>query len=176
MSETNSIPVVIETGFGAIFIEVYPALAPVTAANFMQYVDEDRFTDACFYRVVRMDNQPNDSIKISVIQGGLKSDDHAERLPAILHETTAQTGLLHQNGAVSMARLNPGSACSEFFICINDQPELDFGGQRNPDGMGFAAFGKVTQGMDVVREIQAQSHEGQQLVKDVKMKVRRVEG
>ena len=69
-------------------------------------------------------------------------------------ETTKQTGLHHTNGTISMARGAPASATSSFFICINDQPSLDFGGKRNPDGQGFAAFGKVTKGMDVVKKIQ----------------------
>jgi peptidyl-prolyl cis-trans isomerase A (cyclophilin A) len=76
-------------------------------------------------------------------------------LPPIQQETTAQTGLKHLDGTISMARLEPGSATSEFFICVGDQPELDFGGKRYADGQGFAAFGRVTQGMEVVRAIQA---------------------
>lgn len=93
-----------------------------------------------------MDNQPNNDIKNEVIQGVLKDDEHPQRLPAIIHETTAQTGIIHKDGAISMGRKEPGTASSEFFICINDQPELDFGGKRNPVGQGFAAFGKVIEG------------------------------
>ena len=74
-------------------------------------------------------------------------------LPPIPHETTQQTGLRHADGTLSMARNEPGTASSEFFICVGDQPELDFGGKRNPDGAGFAAFGKVLAGLDVVRKI-----------------------
>jgi peptidyl-prolyl cis-trans isomerase A (cyclophilin A) len=116
-----------------------------------------------------MDNQPKQEIKIEVIQGGLKADGHPDSLTPIAHETTAQTGILHKDGTISMARNEPGTASSEFFICIHDQPELDFGGKRNPDGQGFAAFGRVTDGMDVVREIQSLPAKGQYLAKDVKI-------
>jgi peptidyl-prolyl cis-trans isomerase A (cyclophilin A) len=135
----------------------------VTAGNFLRYVREHRFKGATFYRTVRMDNQPNNAIKIEVIQGGLGEDEKKRGLPAIAHETTAATGLHHKNGTVSMARAEPGTASSEIFICIGDQPELDFGGKRNPDGQGFAAFGQVISGMDVVRKIQAQPADGQWL-------------
>ena len=157
------------TDAGDIQLKVYARKAPLTAANFLKYVAEKRYEGAHFYRVVRMDNQPNNQIKIEVIQGGLDSTRQASKLPAIGHETTAQTGLLHQDGTLSMARSQPGSANSEFFICINDQPALDYGGQRNPDGQGFAAFGKVTRGMAVVRKIQAGETDKQSLKKPVKI-------
>jgi peptidyl-prolyl cis-trans isomerase A (cyclophilin A) len=163
----NNPRVLLQTDSGKIILELYPQQAPVSVANFLRYIDENRFTEACFYRVVRIDNQPNDEIKIEVIQGGLKEDNHPHSLPAIIHESTAQTGILHKDGVMSMARNEPGTASSEFFICVNDQPELDFGGRRNPDGQGFAAFGRVIEGMDVVRKIQAQPVIGQYLVNDV---------
>jgi peptidyl-prolyl cis-trans isomerase A (cyclophilin A) len=144
----------IQTELGKIIIELYPQRAPVTVANFLRYVNESRFAGAVFYRVVHMNNQPNDDIKIEVIQGGLKEDDHPQSLSPIFHETTAQTGILHTDGIISMARNEPGTASSEFFICIGDQPELDFGGKRNSDGQGFAAFGVVIDGMDIARKIQ----------------------
>ncbi len=90
-----------------------------------------------------------------MIQGGLFEDIHPDMLKPIAHETTKQTGILHKDGVISMARYGPGTATSEFFICVGDQPSLDFGGRRNGDGVGFAAFGKVVEGMDVVRKIQA---------------------
>jgi peptidyl-prolyl cis-trans isomerase A (cyclophilin A) len=163
----NNPRVALRTELGKIVIELYPEKAAVTVANFLCYVDENRFDDACFYRVVRMDNQPNNDEKIEVIQGGLKDDEHPQSLPAIDHETTAQTGILHKDGVISMARNEPGSASSEFFICINDQPELDFSGKRNPDGQGFAAFGRVIEGMDVVKKVQSQPADGQYLLKDI---------
>jgi peptidyl-prolyl cis-trans isomerase A (cyclophilin A) len=150
----------IQTRLGNITIELYPEQAPLTVANFLRYVTESRFAGACFYRVVRADNQPHSQVKIAVIQGGLRADEHPQALPPIVHETTALTGLCHHDGTLSMARNEPGTASSEFFICIGDQPELDFGGQRNPDGQGFAAFGKVIAGMDVVQFIhQSPAHE-----------------
>jgi peptidyl-prolyl cis-trans isomerase A (cyclophilin A) len=157
------------TELGEMIIEIDSINARITANNFLRYVDEKRFNTASFYRVVRMDNQPNNSIKIEVIQGGLGFDESPLSLPAIAHETTDKTGILHKDGVISMARVEPGSASSEFFICVGDQPELDFGGQRNPDGQGFAAFGKVIEGMDVVRKIQSQPDEKQMLIEPVKI-------
>lgn len=143
----------IDTDAGPITVEIYADKAPVTAANFLKYVTDKRYDGGAFYRVVTMQNQPTSPVKIEVIQGGLDADS-AKRLPAISHETNDKTGLKHLDGTISMARGAPGSASSEFFFCIGAQPELDFGGKRNPDGQGFAAFGRVTQGMDVVRKIQ----------------------
>lgn len=152
-----------KTSFGSFVIEVYTDKAPLTSNNFLKYVREDRYKDAEFYRVVTMQNQPNDSIRIEVIQGGLWADEHPARLKPIEHETTKKTGLLHKDGVISMARAKPGSASDAFFICIGNQPSLDFGGMRNPDGQGFAAFGKVIRGMDVVKKIQQQKANGQYL-------------
>lgn len=155
--------VVIRTDLGDIKVEIYERQVPVTAANFLRYVDAGLFKEASFYRVVKLENQPNNEVKIEVIQGGLGFSDEERPFPPIEHETTDKTGLLHKDGTISMARLAPGSADSEFFICIGDQPELDFGGKRNPDGQGFAAFGRVIEGLDVVRKIQRQPDEGQML-------------
>jgi len=160
---TQNPQVLLKTDLGEILIELYPEKAPITAANFLRYVDEERFQGATFYRVVTLNNQPNDEIIIEVIQGGLGYTRTALRFDPIPHETTRDTGILHQNGTISMARSQPGSASSEFFICINDQPELDFGGKRNPDGQGFAAFGRVIDGMEVVRRIQNLPSERQML-------------
>lgn len=145
--------VIIKTVFGDITVELYPDKAPVTVDNFLTYVKENRFREATFYRVVTLENQPDNDIKIEVIQGGNFDDDHPDSLPPITHETTDQTGIKHKDGVISMARMEPGTANDDFFICIGDQPELDFGGKRNPDGQGFAAFGKVVKGMDVVHRI-----------------------
>ena len=166
---TENSRVMIKTELGDITIEIHEKEAQITAANFMKYVDEGRYKDGCFYRIVTMDNQPNNDIKIEVIQGGLSSETRGNLLPPIEHETTDKTGILHKNGVISMARLKPGSASSEFFICVGDQPELDFGGQRNPDGQGFAAFGKVVAGMLVVDKIHQQPAEGQMLNPRIKI-------
>jgi peptidyl-prolyl cis-trans isomerase A (cyclophilin A) len=159
--------VCINTDLGDIIVEIYPGRAPVTAGNFLAHVDKGDYTNSVFYRVVRQDNQPHNRVKIEVIQGGLFDDEVLDTIPPILHETTLQTGLLHTDGVISMARNEPGSASTEFFICIDDQPSLDFGGDRNPDGQGFAAFGKVVKGMEVVRAIQALPNEDQYLKKKV---------
>lgn len=161
--------ILIQTELGDIAVEIYQKKASITASNFLRYIDENRFAGASFYRVVRMDNQPNNDIKIEVIQGGLGFAESEKRLPPIEHETTGITGILHKDGVVSMARNEPGTASSEFFICVGDQPELDFGGRRNPDGQGFAAFGKVIDGMYVVREIQRKPADGQMLNPKIKI-------
>ena len=163
------IPISMETELGPIQLELYPDRAPITVSNFLRYVDENRYEDFHFYRVVHMENQPDNDVKIEVIQGGLGFDKHPMELPTIVHETTDKTGIRHLNGILSMARLEPGTASSEIFICINDQPELDFGGKRNPDSQGFAAFGKVISGMDVVRKIQLLPETNQMLDKVVKV-------
>lgn len=143
----------LDTEAGSIVLELYADKAPGTVTNFLRYVDQKRYDGARFYRVVRPDNQANSPVKIEVIQGGLQNDS-TKAFPPIPQETTQKTGLKHLDGTLSLARGQPGSGRSEFFICINDQPELDFGGKRNPDGQGFAAFGRVVSGMDVVRRIQ----------------------
>ncbi|MBX7174916.1 MAG: peptidylprolyl isomerase [Pyrinomonadaceae bacterium] len=151
----NAQKILIKTSEGEIKIELYAKKAPITVANFLKYVDEKIYDGASFYRTVRLDNQPNSPVKIEVIQGGTNDDKTKKSFPPIELETTAKTKIKHLDGTISMARSEPNSATSEFFICINAQPELDFGGKRNPDGKGFAAFGKVIKGMDVVRKIQA---------------------
>jgi peptidyl-prolyl cis-trans isomerase A (cyclophilin A) len=143
----------IETSMGSITVELYADKAPITVANFLRYVDEKRYDGGEFYRVVRLDNQQTSPVKIEVIQGGVHDDSSKILLP-IKQETTNITGIKHVDGAISLARGAPSSGASEFFICVNDQPDLDYGGKRNPDGQGFAAFGKVLKGMKVVRKIQ----------------------
>ncbi len=172
-SEGNNPKVEIRTEIGAITVEVFAAKAPVTSANFLRYVDNGLYDGTTFFRTVTRSNQPDDTVRIEVIQGG--EVDEAKSFPAIAHEATRITGLRHLDGAVSMARAKPGTATSSFFICINDQPELDFGGRRNPDGQGFAAFGKVVAGMAVVRAIQARPANDQRLEPTVKiLSVRRI--
>lgn len=165
--------VLISTQLGDIEADIFVDKAPVTATNFLRYVDSARYNNdlACFYRIVRLDNQPDKPIKIEVIQGGYGKDSLIElyQFPPIKHETTKETGILHNDGVLSMARMEPGTASSEFFICVGDQQELDFGGKRNPDGQGFAAFGKVYKGMDVVRAIQNQKDSLQFLKNPVKI-------
>jgi peptidyl-prolyl cis-trans isomerase A (cyclophilin A) len=157
----------IETAAGDIQIEVYPDKAPLTAGNFLHYVDVGLYDGTTFFRVLTPANQPDNEFKIEVIQGG---DVAAEKcFPPIAHETTKTTGLAHQNGTISMARAEPGTASCSFFICVNDQPELDCGGRRNPDGQGFAAFGRVVSGMEVVKKIQLMEQDKQFLTKSVQI-------
>ncbi len=153
--------------------EIYEAQAPIAAENFLQYVDEDRFEGATFYRTVTRDNQPDNDVKIEVIQGGLLGvsnpdvllgEPPSSVLPPIEHETTKETGIIHLDGTLSMARFGVGTATSEFFVCIGDQPELDFGGARNPDGQGFAAFGRLVEGRDVAALIHQKHAAGQKLI------------
>jgi peptidyl-prolyl cis-trans isomerase A (cyclophilin A) len=157
------------TPLGEIVVELDAQHAPVTSANFVRLVDHGLLDGSTFYRVVTPGNQPDNAVKIEVIQGGLGGNPNAPELETIAHETTKQTGLKHLDGVISMARREPGSANSEFFICVGDQPELDFGGRRNPDGQGFAAFGRVVKGMDVVRAIQKLPEEKQRLKEQVEI-------
>jgi peptidyl-prolyl cis-trans isomerase A (cyclophilin A) len=155
----------IKTSLGNIQVELYPEKAPITAANFLKYVDQKLYDGTTFFRVCTPENERERTIKIEVIQGG--DVQEAKQYKPIAIETTQQTGIRHRDGTLSMARDTPNSATCSFFICIGDQPELDFAGNRNPDGQGFAAFGKVTKGMKVVRKIQAQKEKGQYLLKPV---------
>lgn len=163
-----------KTDFGNIVVEIDTVNAPLTATNFLEHVKANTYENAWFYRVVRMDNQPNNDVKIEVIQGGIYTEPRFETIKPIAHETTGTTGIKHLNGTLSMARMEPGTASTEFFICVGDQPELDFGGKRNPDGQGFATFGQVVSGMDVVRKIQQQKDEQQTLMEKVRIKEMRV--
>ena len=160
--------ITIETEKGNIIVELYPEKAPITVENFLKYIDEEHFKNAEFYRTVTMKNQPDNDVKIEVIQGGIWNINRPD-IDAIEHETTEMTGIKHLDGTISMARSNPGSATSEFFICVNDQPSLDYGGKRNPDNQGFAAFGRVTRGMDIVRSIHSASCENQSLNPSIKI-------
>jgi len=159
--------VLIKTQLGGIEVEVYEEEAPVTATNFLRYVDNKLYDGTTFFRTVTMENQPSAQVKIEVIQGG--QVDKQREYPPIEHETTQITRLSHLDTVISMARTKPGGAASSFFICIGDQPELDFGGHRNPDGQGFVAFGKVVIGMDVVRSIHTQPYEGQRLTPPIRI-------
>ncbi|MDD9891813.1 MAG: peptidylprolyl isomerase [Gammaproteobacteria bacterium] len=138
------------TSQGEIEIELYLGRAPITAANFLRLVEGGHMDDSTFYRTVTYEND-NGSPRIEVIQGGPNQGEGP--FPPIAHETTEQTGILHVDGAISMSRGGVGTASTEFFICIGDQPGLDYGQPRNADMQGFAAFGKVVRGMDVVRAI-----------------------
>jgi peptidyl-prolyl cis-trans isomerase A (cyclophilin A) len=171
-TEPAAVRVVIRTEKGDVDVELDAAKAPVTVKNFLKYVDGRYYNGGEFHRTVRPDNQLANKIKIEVIQASI-NPSHASEEEAFLPiklERTSQTKFAHKDGTISMARDGPDTAKTDFFICIGDQPELDFGGKRNPDGQGFAAFGRVTKGMEVVRKIQAAAHREQQLTPPIKIR------
>jgi peptidyl-prolyl cis-trans isomerase A (cyclophilin A) len=163
----------IRTSLGNIELELDSVKAPKTVANFLRYVDRKLYDGTNFYRVCTPENEKNRSVRIEVIQGGdvLK----AKQFAPVPIERTSETGLKHLNGSISMARDQPNTATSSFFICIDNQPELDFGGKRNPDGQGFAAFGRIISGMEVVKKIQSGDNKDQYLVDPVTIEsIRRI--
>jgi peptidyl-prolyl cis-trans isomerase A (cyclophilin A) len=152
-----------DTALGPFEVEIDPARAPVTAANFLRYVDGGFYDGGRVHRSARLETQAARPVKIEVIQAGINPSRRGDAFPAIPLERTSVSGILHKDGTISMARSGPDTAVSDFFICIGDQPSLDFGGARNPDGQGFAAFGRVVAGMDVVRSIHKAPAEGENL-------------
>jgi peptidyl-prolyl cis-trans isomerase A (cyclophilin A) len=160
----DSVFITIQTDKGEIEAVLYTKKAPITSANFLRYVETGAFNGGSFYRTVTPANQPHNKIRIEVIQGGANpaNIDTAAITPIPL-ERTSKTDILHTDGTLSMARDAPDTGGTEFFICIGNQPSLDFGGKRNPDGQGFAAFGKITKGMEVVKKIQSSPASKQKL-------------
>lgn len=142
---------------------MYPLQAPKTVAAFLSYVDSGFYTNTSFYRVLNDENQPSNAAKTELIQGGMwrTRNKEATRIKGIPHETTEQTKILHTDGVVSLARREPGTATTEFFICLGKQPGLDYGGENIEDKQGYATFGKVVKGMDVVRKIYRQNESDQ---------------
>ncbi|TAK14665.1 MAG: peptidylprolyl isomerase [Acidobacteria bacterium] len=146
--------VVFETELGTFEVELEAVKAPVTVANFLWYVDAGAYNDGMFHRTVRPGTESREDYPIQVIQASRARGKAGQ--PPIPLERTSVTGVKHLAGTLSMARAAaPDSASSDFFVCVTDTPELDFGGRRNPDGQGFAAFGRVVSGMDVIKKIQA---------------------
>jgi peptidyl-prolyl cis-trans isomerase A (cyclophilin A) len=166
--------VVIQTEAGDIQVEIDTVRAPATAANFLKYVDAGLYDGGVFRRTVRPDNQKGKPVPISVIQAAANPAHRTKFFPPIPLERTSVSGLTHQDGTLSMARSGPDTATNEFFICVGAQPELDFGGKRQPDGQGFAAFGRVVWGMEVVTKIQMAAASGETLTPAIKiLRVRR---
>ncbi len=153
----------IQTEKGDIEIELYPLKAPKTVAAFLSYIDSGYYNNSSFYRVLNDENQPSNAPKTELIQGGIWKTKNkiSSKLPGIPHETTQQTGIMHTDGVLSLARQEPGTAGSEFFICIGKQPGLDYGGENIADKQGYATFGKVVKGMDIVRKIYRQREDDQ---------------
>ena len=138
------------TGQGLIVLALELTKAPITAANFLRYVDARRYDGATIYRA----SHPPGSVDYGLIQGGLQNDP-AKLFKPIAHESTTKTGLRHKDGTISIARRAQGSATSDFFICVGEAGYLDADPTQPGDNAGFAAFGQVVEGMDVVRAILA---------------------
>ena len=166
---TDKPRVLIQTALGDIEVELDAERAPVTTENFLRYVLEGFYSDGVFFRTATASNQPDSAVKIAVIQAQADPNREEEAFVPIAIERTRDTGLRHLDGTLSMARAEPNTATHHFFICVGNQPELDFGGRRNPDGQGFAAFGQVIKGMDVVRRIHESPAEGQKLAPAVRI-------
>jgi len=150
LAQTANPKVVITTDHGVITAEIFQDKAPITAANFLRYVDTRRYDDAQVYRATRAEGAP----EIGFIEGGIPN--HPERLlPPIRHEPTTQTGLKHLDGTLSLARFAPGTGQADFTILVGDSPGMDADPSQPGDNQGFAAFGRVTEGMDVVKTILA---------------------
>lgn len=147
--------VIIETAYGEIEIELYTHKAPLTANAFLAYIDSGFYNQSNFYRVLNMYNQPSNAPKAFLVQGGIwKSNNKlAQSVQGIPHESTKETGILHKEGTISMARNEPGSGGPEFFIMVEDETGFDYGGENMADGLGFAAFGSVVRGMPIIRKI-----------------------
>ncbi len=170
-SKPSTVRVLMQTELGDIELELDAKRAPGTTENFLKYVDAGHYNGGRFHRTVKLnpDNQPNNTVKIEVIQGGVNAEKAKEGFGAIPLERTGVTGLKHKDGVISMARSSADSATSDFFICLGDQPELDFNGKRNADGQGFAAFGKVVKGREVVRKIHQAPYDKQALTPPIKI-------
>lgn len=162
--------IVIKTQIGNIEVELFPDRAPKTVAAFLSYIDSGFYTSSSFYRVLKTDEFPS-PVNTGIIQGGIWQTNPNKKMtiPGIDHESTRQTGLSHQSGTISLAHTTPGTANTEFFICIGDQSPLDFGRRGTEDGQGFSAFGQVFEGMDIVRKIQAQKSRGDRFAEKIEI-------
>ena len=170
----NITRVIIACEYGDIEVDIFNDLAPQTSKNFFDYLDTGSFIDSSFFRIVTLDNQTNSDHKIEVVQGGLNFDvDKGYQADTVLasieHEPTAQTGIKHKDGTISMGRFAPGETYGSFFFCIGDQPELDHGGHRFPDGHGASAFGALVEGRDVLQRVFERGEETEFLREEVKI-------
>jgi imidazolonepropionase-like amidohydrolase/cyclophilin family peptidyl-prolyl cis-trans isomerase len=169
LTAPRSTRVIITTELGEIEVELDAARAPATVANFLKYVDGGFYNGGAFHRTVRPANQTAAKHPIEVVQASINPERRGQAFPAIPLERTKDTGVWHVEGAISMARQGVDTASSDFFICLDDLPSLDFGGLRNADGQGFAAFGRVVRGLDIVRKIQQSAAEGERLTPSIRM-------
>ena len=155
LAQTANPKVTITTDHGVIVVDVFLDKAPITAGNFLRYVDTRRYDDSQFYRAVRVPNAPD----IGLIEGGVPN--HPEHLlPPIKHEPTTQTGLSNTEGTLSLARFAPGTGQADFSIVLGDGTYLDADPTKPGDNLGFAAFGRVSEGLDVVKAILALPTDG----------------
>ena len=163
--------IIINSTAGDIEVELYPAQASKTVAAFLQYIDAGYYKNACFYRVVLQEGF-TPALNTGLIQGGVWEANNKQQLSVqgIPHETTNTSGLSHTDGTISLARTAPGTASTEFFICIGDQTQYDFGNNGVGDKQGYAAFGRVIKGMDVVRAIQQQRSNGESFTEKILIK------
>ncbi len=162
--------IIIKTNLGNVDAELYPQQAPKTVAAFLAYIDSGLYKNSSFYRLTFIESMTS-SQYMGIIQGGIWQTNNAvaAALPGIPHESPKQTGLSHTDGTLSLARTTAGTANSEFFICIGDQTAYDSDIDLNADGLGFAAFGRVTNGMDIVRKIHKQHSSGEAFIKPVEI-------
>jgi len=165
--------IVIESQFGDIEVELFADQAPKTVAAFLSYIDSGFYNQSSFYRVLKTEELPS-ATNTGIIQGGIWQTNPAKKItiPGIEHESTTQTRLTHESGTISLARLEPGTGNTEFFICIGDQSPLDAGRRGTEDGQGYAAFGRVFKGMDIVRKTQAKKSHGDKF--DEKIEIRKI--
>ena len=140
-----------------------------TVKAFLNYVDSGYYNRSSFYRVLKSENQPTNSFRSDLIQGGiyLSNNKKLNALQGIPHESTQETKLSHLDGSISLARTLPGTASSEFFICIGNQPSYDYGGDSNPDKLGYAVFGRVVEGMNIIRQIHNLPENGEDFVNPI---------
>jgi peptidyl-prolyl cis-trans isomerase A (cyclophilin A) len=162
--------ILIDTNYGEIEAELYPKKAPKTVAAFLSYVDSGFYKNTTFYRVLKNEDMSLET-NYGIIQGGIWPLE--KNLKGLEHESTRLTGLSHTNGTLSLARTAIGTATTEFFICIGDETVFDAGNKGAYDTLGFAAFGRVVKGMDIVRQIQAQKNNGEDF--DTKIIINNIE-
>ncbi len=155
---------------GDIEAELYPAKAPQTVAAFLSYIDKGYYNNAAFYRVVLQEGL-SPSLNSGVVQAGVwQSNNALLQVPGIPHESTALSGLTHTHGTLSLARKAPGTGSTEFFICVGNQTQYDYGNAGVADKEGYAAFGRVTVGMETVQKIQLGRTNGETLLQKVRIK------
>ena len=166
---THSGEIVVSTELGNIHLTLEETAAPVSVCYFRHLIRTGQLNETSFFRIVAERNQHSDEVaKINVIQGGGKPPDDG-KFDYLEHESTDKTGLRHQPYSIALARFEPGQVYGSFFITLREEPSLDFGGARHKDGKGFAVFGSVSSGFEVVRDIYLLAEESDFLKREVKI-------